>query len=114
VRRVFIPMSENNRHKIETGHKKTTVRSKRAMQQIGLEIGESGLYTTARKGFKVTLLGHFSVEQIGGHNKARELEGLRPGELPMYKQTQLWLNGQGRLYVYTFEEMHPLQACIDE
>jgi hypothetical protein len=104
MNRVFIPMSADNIQKILLGKKTTTIRSKRANEQIGMFIGETSVTNFGGTDFLVTNKGLLSIEEAGGKEKMLRTECF--GDMgPIYKQTKDWLDGKGKLYVYEIKEL---------
>lgn len=103
MNRVFIPMSEDNIDKILLGEKTTTIRSKRANEQIGMFIGETSITNFGGRDFLITNKGLLTVEEAGGKDKMISTESFSK-EGPKFKQTEDWLNGKGKLYVYEIKK----------
>lgn len=99
MNRVFVTMSEDNIKKILSGEKTTTVRSKRASEQIGVSVGETSITTFGGVDFLITNKGFLTVDEAGGKEKMIKSEAFGENG-PKYKQTENWLDGSGRLYVY--------------
>ena len=107
MNKVFIPMSTDNIEKILSGKKTTTVRSKRANEQIGMFVNETSVTTFGGVDFLITNKGLLSVEESGGKDKMFESECFGENG-PLFKQTEEWLNGRGKLYVYEIKKIDGL------
>lgn len=99
---IQLPMTDENVEKIVAGTKWTTLRSPRAAQIIGLQAGESGIWKMRGIDKIVTCIGLVTCQEAGGPVKLRISEGLGDGA-PMFKQTLDWLNGYGKLYLYSIK-----------
>lgn len=105
MNRVFVPMSEDNIKKILSGEKTTTIRSKRSNEQIGMFIGETSVVSFSGVDFLITNKGFLTVEEAGGKEKMLISESFG-NDGPKYKQTEDWLEGKGKLYVYEIEKIN--------
>jgi len=104
MNKVFIPMSSDNVIKLLSGDKTTTIRSKKNSEQIGMFTGETAVTRFNGVDFFVSNKGLLTIEEAGGKEKMLLSESF--GESgPKFKQTINWLNGIGKLYVYTFEKI---------
>lgn len=104
MNRVFIPMAEDNVGKILSGEKTTTVRSKRGGEQIGMFVGETSITSFNKVDFFITNNGLLTIDEAGGKESILKSECF--GESgPKYKQTRDWLNGKGKLYVYSIKSV---------
>lgn len=104
MNRVFIAMSSDNIDKILSGKKTTTVRSQRASEQIGMFVNEKAITSFGGRDFLITNKGLLTVEEAGGKEKMIESESFGDNG-PKFKQTEDWLNGHGKLYVYEIKKI---------
>lgn len=105
MNRVFIPMSDDNIDKILLGKKTTTIRSKRAADQIGMFLNETAVTSFGGVDFLITNKGLLTIGEAGGKDKILESECFGDNG-PKFKQTENWLNGKGKLYVYEIKKVN--------
>lgn len=105
MNRVFVPMSEDNIKKILSGEKTTTIRSRRGNEQIGMFVGETSVVSFGGVDFLITNKGSLTIEEAGGKERMLISESF-DDEGPKYQQTEDWLNGKGKLYVYEIEKIN--------
>lgn len=98
-------MSDDNIDKILLGKKTTTIRSKRNNEQIGLFVGETAITSFGGRDFLITNKGLLTVKEAGGKEKMIESESFDDNG-PKFKQTEDWLNGHGKLYVYEIKKIN--------
>lgn len=104
MNKVFIPMSSDNIEKILSGKKTTTIRSKRTNEQIGMFVNETAVTTFSGVDFLITNKGLLTVDEAGGKDKMIESECFGDNG-PLFKQTEDWLNGKSKLYVYELKKI---------
>lgn len=100
---INIQMQPDNVQKILNGVKTSTVRSQEQADKIGIRAGQSELVKIGGKIFKVTNKGLLTIEEAGGKEAILKSEGVSKVEDFKYQQTKDWVNGKGKLYVYTIE-----------
>lgn len=109
----IIKMGSDNIRKIKSGEKTTTIRSASQAKTIGIDSGQSRVVKIGEEYYRVTNRGEMTVEEAGGRESMIESEAFDMNDdgspKTKYKQTQKWLNGQGKLYVY---DINPYEGPI--
>lgn len=103
MKHITLLMHSDNIDKIIAGVKTTTVRSPLQYIQIGLSVSETGIWSTRGKDFLITNKGYLTIEEAGGIETILKSEGVNSINQFGYKQTKEWVNGNGRLYVYSIQ-----------
>lgn len=107
-----IQMQEDNIKKILEGTKTSTVRSKDQADKIGIPVGQTRVVNLGGKSFNVTNKGLLSIEEAGGKEAILKSEGISKVEDFKFQQTKDWINGKGKLYVYSISSdmTQPIQS----
>ena len=99
MRSVFVPMTDKNIEKILRGDKTSTLRTQKAANKMGLLPNETGYCYFKNKKFYITNKGLLSIDEAGGRDLLWKTEGFGD-DGPMFKSTEDWLEGKGKLFVY--------------
>ena len=84
--------------------KRSTLRSQKEFESIGLKVGQSDILAIKEKKFKVTCIGFVHVSEIGGRDAVWKNEGFEYTK-PKFQQTLDFLDGKVKLYYYTIEAL---------
>lgn len=104
MKKVTVQMQPDNIQKIIAGIKTSTIRSESQANVIGLNIGESGIVKFSNTEFIIINKGLMSISEAGGKDAVVQSEGLQNESEFKYQQTKDWVNGKGKLYVYSIHE----------
>jgi hypothetical protein len=102
--RVTINLQPDNKEKIASGQKTTTIRTQKEFEYIGLPVGATARTTINGLEFNVTNRGLLSIDEVGKEAILKS-EGLASSEDFKFPTSKKWFDGQGKLYVYDFTKI---------
>jgi hypothetical protein len=101
-----IKFQPDNVKKILDGTKTTTIRGYNEFKSIGIFTGNPQTVLIGNKQFIVSNRGLITVKEAGGREAMESSENFE-NNLPKFVQTENWLSGKGKMYVY---DITPLQT----
>ena len=108
---VNINLQPDNREKIVSGKKTTTIRTEKEFEYIGLPVGSTANTIINGVEFNVTNRGLFSIDEVEKENILAS-EGLESPEDFKFPTSKKWFDGKGKLYIYDFQRV-PKESSVN-
>ena len=112
--RITINLQPDNKEKIASGEKTTTIRTQKEFEYIGLPIGATAKTNINGVEFNVTNRGLLSIGEAGGQSQILRSEGIASSEEFKFPTSKKWFDGQGKMYVYDFTKAEEAEAPFME
>lgn len=104
MRKVWVPMKQDNILKILAGTKTTTLRSAKEAGRIGLVLNESATCSFNGRIFQITCRGCLTIAEAGGAESIASSEDFGANG-PKFASTRHWLEGSGQMFVYDLQPL---------
>jgi alkylated DNA repair dioxygenase AlkB len=112
--RVTFNLQPDNKEKIASGQKTTTIRTQKEFEYIGLPVGATAKTNINGVEFNVTNRGLLTIGEAGGQEQILKSEGLTSAEEFKFPTSKSWFEGKGKMYVYDFSKPTEAEAPFME
>lgn len=102
--RVTINLQPDNRKKIISGEKTTTIRTQKEFEYIGLPVEATAKTIIDGVEFNITNRGLLSIDEVG-KDAILKSEGIVSAEEFKFPTSKKWFDGEGKMYVYDFQKV---------